>query len=239
MSTMRLSRKRSMESIGAEEPLDIGHCETHGRSNEAYCEICRVVICPSCIMFGEHKGHAVLQPNHAARFIRDEIDKVNRQGKLAPDYPDKILQDIRDTRLKAEKLQASVLEQLDTKFNALIKLLKERREEIAKNVISNFEEQIKISIDQEDRWEHKADLAKNLVAHSSSPDDSNLLINSFEILQAIDVLNEDIIFHSTNLLTSIDCSMMTDLGSIGYTQLQHCIKNMGKFGDSKQIQFRA
>lgn len=236
---MRLSRKKSMESIGAEDALDIGHCEAHGRSNEAYCEGCRVVVCPSCIMFGDHKGHTVMQPNHAARFIRDEIDKVNRQGKLSPEYPDKILQDIRDTRLKAEKLQTSVLEQLDIKFNSLIKTLKERREILANSVIQNFQEQIKITTDQEDRWENKGELAKSLVTHSSSPDDSNLLINSFSILQAIDVLNEDIVFYSTHLVTSVDCSMRTDLGSIGYSHLQNAIKELGTCGDSKQIQFRA
>lgn len=37
---MQMSHKNPWSSLGAEDDLDLGPCETYGRSNEAYCENC-------------------------------------------------------------------------------------------------------------------------------------------------------------------------------------------------------
>lgn len=42
-------------------------------------------------MFEDYIGHILIQHNHTARFIRDEIDKINKQDRLSPDYSNKIL----------------------------------------------------------------------------------------------------------------------------------------------------
>lgn len=34
-------------------------CSQHNRAFECYCLKCNTVICPSCLMFGDHKNHEV------------------------------------------------------------------------------------------------------------------------------------------------------------------------------------
>ena len=99
------STRRGSDYLAADVELSIGFCKDHARANEAYCEECRIVICPSCLMFGAHQGHKVLPPGQAARLIRDRIDKTNKASKLGPDYSERFLLDIRDSKIKLQKAQ--------------------------------------------------------------------------------------------------------------------------------------
>ena len=39
------------------------------------------LICPSCLMFGEHRGHSVCNPLEAAKSLRNKIDIAGKEGK--------------------------------------------------------------------------------------------------------------------------------------------------------------
>ena len=39
--------------------IDIGLCEEHERPYEGLCKQCEMVICPSFVMFGNHKKHDI------------------------------------------------------------------------------------------------------------------------------------------------------------------------------------
>ena len=40
------------------------------------------MVCPSCVMFGGHKGHEVTEPEQAVRNLRDRFDSNIKSGKL-------------------------------------------------------------------------------------------------------------------------------------------------------------
>ena len=218
--------------------LDLGLCAEHTRSNEAYCEVCRSIVCPSCIMFGSHKGHSVLAPRQAAMYIREQIDQVNKAGKLSADYTGRILQDIRDTKFKAEQLQETVVSQIDAKFGALIQGLKKRREELKDSVIEHFEEELRKIQEEEARWEMREEVAKELLKITSEDDDQRLVRDCYELLRHVDGLNETIEFKTFNLLNSVDVSISSGT-QLEYNHLVAELETIGSFGEKQQLQFRS
>ena len=229
-------------SIGPEEELDLGYCREHGRALEAYCTVCRDVVCPSCVMFGAHVGHTTQHPSHASRFLRSQIDAANRSGKLKPENSERFLSDIRETKLKCLNMKKTVLDEIDVKFNALIKALKTRREALATEVIDHFNEQLHQIEEQERRWVEKEGISKDLLAFSSSSDDSLLVKNAFIILSGIDSLNEKTGFQTARLVTSINSTLRLSKQEnvkIGFSQLLSELENYGGFGEDKQVQYLA
>ena len=233
------STRRGSDYLAGDQELSIGYCKDHARSNEAYCELCRIVICPSCLMFGSHQGHKVLPPGQAARLIREKIDKTNKAGKLGPDYAERFLLDIRDSKIKVQKAQTSVITQLEESFKNIIRTLKTRRNEIEDSVSTHFLQEVETIENDEKTWEEKQLLGKKLLEYSNSPNDEALLTNSFSILAAIDSLNEQMQFKTLNLLTSIDFAIKNDKFEIGFSELLLMLENFGKFGEIKNIQFRS
>lgn len=240
MSSSR-STLRGSDVLVKNDDLDVGYCQEHGRANEAFCEECRTVICPTCIMFGAHKGHSVQSPNLAARFIRDKIDKTTKGGKLNPEYTERFLADIRDAKHKSTSLEETVIQKIDEDFSKLIKALKKRRDELKESVCDHFETEIELISEQERKWEEREELSKLLLEYSSNPDDELLVKNSLNILNAIDSLNEDVEFKTVKLITSIDLGFNSASHgvSLGFNQLVHSLEEIGRFGDNKQVQFRS
>jgi hypothetical protein len=135
-----------------------------------------------------------------------------------------------------------VLEEIDAKFNALIKGLKARREALATEVIGHFAEQLQLIEEQERRWMEKEGISKDLLGFSSSSEDSQLVRNAFIILSGIDNLNEGTGFQTAKLITSINSTLKLSKQEdvkVGFSQLLNDLENYASFGDDKQIQYRA
>ena len=60
----------------------VGKCPAHDRAYEGFCKLCTVIVCPSCVMFGNHKKHDILTLKQGAMFIRREIDSAMFKGLL-------------------------------------------------------------------------------------------------------------------------------------------------------------
>ena len=233
------STRRGSDYLAAEQELNIGYCKDHARSNEAYCEECRVVICPSCLMFGNHQGHKVLPPGQASRLIREKIDKTNKAHKLGPDYSERFLLDIRDAKIKVQKAQSTAMNQVQESFKNIIGTLKSRRNEIEDKICGHFKEEVDVIENEERAWEDKQILGRKLLEFSNSPADEALLSNSFMILSALDALNEGIKFKNLNLLTSVDFTIDHEGVKIGFADLLMILENLGNFGDMKNLEFRS
>lgn len=228
-----------LSEVLSEEPgINLGYCKDHARSNEAFCEICKYMICPSCLMFGSHQGHKVLDPAKAAQVIRERITKTQQSGKLAPEYSERFLLDIRDAKIKLAKTQTAAKEQVQESFKNIINTLKRRKEEIEDAVYTHFTDEIETVDREEVQWIEKQNLGKKLLEFSNSPDDEMLLNNSFTIMSAIDVLNESARVKSANLINSVDLTSNIEGKEVGFAQVVRICDSIGKFGEIKNIQYR-
>lgn len=233
------STRRGSQYLAAEQELSIGFCPEHGRANEAYCEECRIVICPSCLMFGSHQGHKVLSPGQAARLIRDKIDKTNKAGKLGPDYAERYLQEIRDSKSRLVRSQNAVMAQIQENFNKLIQHLKSRREDILNEITEHFRKENEVVEKSENMWEDKQLLSKKIVELATNQSSESLLVNSFLVLSGADSLDLPVRYQKLRLLTCIDFSVEIDGKIVSFLQFLEGLSQLGNFSDMKNLQFRS
>lgn len=86
------------------------------------------LICPTCLMFGEHKGHNVSSMEESSRSLRSKMDEAARSGKgyykrnidigiLKLEKTENVLVDIRHTKLMCEESKQRVLKEVDAAFS--------------------------------------------------------------------------------------------------------------------------
>lgn len=229
------STRRGSQYLANEQELNIGRCQVHDRQNEAFCEVCKYVVCPSCLMFGDHIGHKVLSPGQAVRLIRDLMDKANKAGKLSPDYSDRYLNDIRENKSKMQKGQNNVMAFIQEHFANIIKVLKTRRLELIEAIEAHFAKELFIVEESEKNWEEKEKIAKKIQEISQGQSDEELLVNCFMILNGIDSLDSPVTFKNLSLLESIDFQCL----GLDIEDLLQVLKGIGKLSDKKILQFRS
>ena len=132
------SRKRSTEALEPLEDLLLGDCTFCNRPLETFCIQCQVLICPNCLMFGAHKGHETQHPSLAARQLRADIDRTNKEGRMKPEWTDGHLNDIMDRQSKSEQLQQTVIDSIEKNFSTLVETLKKRRTEVNAELDAEF-----------------------------------------------------------------------------------------------------
>ena len=220
------------------EDLDLGYCSDHARSNEAFCQVCRVLICPNCLMFGSHQGHTVQDPTSATSSIRASIQQSSKQGKLSPSFCNRFLLDIRDTKLKVHSNQSQVLQQVEKTFKRLINSLKTRREAIEDEVFTHYLEDGE-KIDKAERyWLENQELGRQVLEFSNNPDDETVLLNSLFIFNSIDRLNEPVGMTDVNLVNSVDFTSQISDTEVGLAELLRALGKIGQFSETKNIHYR-
>lgn len=53
------------------------------------------MICPSCLMYGNFKGHTVISLAEAIVYMRQQLNQIAKEGYLKTEYCDNTLLDIR------------------------------------------------------------------------------------------------------------------------------------------------
>ena len=76
-------------------------CPRSGRQIECFSLDSLELTCPSCLMFGIHKGHNVAGISEASKIVKNDIDKAIREGLFKSARTNSILLDIRHTKLPA------------------------------------------------------------------------------------------------------------------------------------------
>merc|ERR1712048_933943 len=97
-----------------------------------------MLICPSCLMFGAHKGHSVVSIPEAAKLIRDDIDKAIEEGLFKATRTNDILLDIRHTKLQCEETKDKLTREINSTFASLHQALKIREEELLAELENTF-----------------------------------------------------------------------------------------------------
>lgn len=125
---------------------------------ETYDCVLNKPICANCLMFGDSKGHETQHPSLAARQLRADIDKCNKEGRMKPEWTDNHLNDIKDKQKKSDQLQQAVIDSIERNFEQLILTLKNRRENLHRELDAEFSKQAHVLTEQEKRWEEKEEI---------------------------------------------------------------------------------
>eukprot|EP00347_Sterkiella_histriomuscorum_P009722 403340133 len=185
--------------------LDLGQCVEHNRHLEAYCTQCNVMVCPSCVMFGEHKGHEVTEPEQAVRNLRDRFDDNIKSGKLKAEFTDSYLTEIRQALVQCDQQRNKILKDVDKVMNDLIQVLKDRKNEVIVHVDEYFKTEKEKVLLEEQKWRERQRISEELLRLSSKKDsDQEILSKSKYITEGLEQLNEKQKFNEMKLINSMD-----------------------------------
>lgn len=191
-------------------PIDL-LCGVTGRRIECFCLDCMRLECPTCLMFGACKGHEVCPIDDASNQIRGDIDKALKDGLFKANRTNSILLDIRHTKLQCEETKEKLSKQIQATFQNLIAVLKQREEELLKELDNTFNTEICHIQSEEDLWVSKENAIVNLLGkmdlHSSGEDNVNLLKDAHEIYGYLKLLREPVLFKLSEFPQSLDTNL--------------------------------
>lgn len=191
--------------------ISVGKCPEHQRNYEGFCKICKVVICPSCVMFGSHKKHDVLTLKQGAMFIRREIDNGMFKGLLKKDFSETKILAIRENGLIIEKSKTETVQKIEGTFKGINHALKERKNFLISEINQKFNEQRKKIEDAESDWCCKEDISEKMTQFFNDKNDSFLLANSKFIMEGLRKLNEKLSFTELEIYNNISTDLNIEL----------------------------
>ena len=200
-----------MSSPTSSNEIHIGKCKEHQRPYEGFCKICKVVICPSCVMFGAHKKHDVLTLKQGAMFVRREIDKAMFKGLLKKELSETNILSIRENGLIIEKAKTETVQKLETTFKGIVHCLKARRDTLIKEINQKFNEQRQKIEDAESDWCCKEDITEKMMQFYKEKNESFLLANSKFIMEGLRKLNEKLSFTELEIYNNIGTDLTIEL----------------------------
>ena len=120
-------------------------CLKHPQKKTKYfCENCLAYICTKCVV-GEHQGHRVSdQPQERHQKIDPVIKKKNiLANKIEASIAETEIfeDDVVEIGEQLQQEQDSTLTELDEKLELMIEMLKDRKDNLAKNVKQHYKKQ--------------------------------------------------------------------------------------------------
>ena len=191
--------------------LSVGKCKEHERNYEGFCKICKVLICPSCVMFGSHKKHDVLTLKQGAMYIRREIDNGMFKGLLKKEATETNILSIRENGLIIEKSKTETVQKLESTFKGIVHCLKARRDFLINEINKKFDEQRQKIINAENDWCCKEDITEKMIQFYNDKNDAFLLANSKFIMEGLRKLNEKLSFTELEIYNNIGTDLNIEL----------------------------
>ena len=190
--------------------LDIGCCKEHERPYEGLCKQCEVVICPSCVMFGNHKKHDIVSLKEGSLYLRREIDKVIFKGLLKKEVCESQILEIHEQNLLMEKAKAETVRKLEMVFKEIIKTLKQRKATLINEIVDRFNEE-KEKIDKaEYNWMFKQDISEKLNMFYNETNHAFVLTNSKFIMEGIRKLAEPVQYTELAIYNALDTDFVLE-----------------------------
>jgi len=188
--------------------IDVGICHDHERAYEGLCKTCNVIICPSCVMFGNHKKHDVLSLKQGAMYLRKAIDEQIFRGVFKKEFCETKMLKIKENRLLMEKAKAETIQKIEECFRGIIQALIARKNVLIQEILQKFDVEKQKIENADNDWGVKQDISEKLLDFFDEKNDSYILANSKFIMEGLRKLNEPISFNELDVYNNIDNSLI-------------------------------
>lgn len=188
--------------------IDVGIWQKHERAYEGLCKKCNVIICPSCVMFGNHKKHDILSLKQGAMYLRKAIDEQIFRGVFKKEYCETKLLKIKENRLLMEKAKAETIQKIEECFRGIIQALIARKNVLIQEILQKFDIEKQKIENADNDWGVKQDISEKLMDFFNEKNDSYILANSKFIMEGLRKLNENINFNELDVYNNIDNSLI-------------------------------
>ena len=188
--------------------IDVGICHEHERAYEGLCKTCNVIICPSCVMFSNHKKHDVLSLKQGAMYLRKAIDEQIFRGVFKKEFCETKMLKIKENRLLMEKAKAETIQKIEECFRGIIQALIARKNVLIQEILQKFDIEKQKIENADNDWGVKQDICEKLLDFFDEKNDSYILANSKFIMEGLRKLNEPISFNELDVYNNIDNSLI-------------------------------
>ena len=197
-------------------------------------------------MFGNSKGHEVIELPQAVSRIRENLDNATKQGHLKNDKTEGVLIDIRQALNNCDQAKNKALKDAESSIKDLIKALYDRKDKLIEDINEYFTQERKKIEDEENIWREKQRITEDLLKLSSNKeDDQTLLENSKYIADGIKSVSEKQKYKDFSLINSLDTVLHVNDDETGdkkvdipHEELKRLISNYIQPSEYKKIQYR-
>ena len=198
------------------------------------------------VMFGNSKGHKVLELPEAVTKIRNDLYNGIKEGFLSTDHTQTILGGIKQTLDLCDQTRDDVIRELEINIKDLVKLLYERKNSLTEEINEHFMTERKKIEEHEERWIQKQKYAEDLQKFSRNNDnDTELLMNSHYISVGLKSLYEQETVGSSEIMSSLENVMhIQSIDNekislkISHEKFKKLLSEYIKPGQTKEIQFK-
>ena len=135
----KITDTQSLEEMKGREDLNpqslVPICSEHGDSLSSFCTKDNILVCSSCLVYGDHK-------QHPCKLVKEAALECHRTiAQLVPDVEEKsremqsAIKEIHKMKERIQESSHSLSDLIDKHFNELIKVLDCRRKELKVEVL--------------------------------------------------------------------------------------------------------
>ena len=214
---------------------NVGLCKEHSRDFEGFCRTCNVVICPSCVIVGQHRKHDILSLEEGAMYVRKEMfDSINK-GMFSKERFEEYILKIRYVKLVVEKYKAETVNLIEKAFKDMTNTVKLRK--IIHKIIDYFqEEQMKIA-NAKSEWELKQNLAEKINTLLTL-NDKEIVLNAQMIAKGIKTLAHKNECVELNIYDNVDTVLKVDEHQYTIEEVKDALSEFGKILSPNSLSYK-
>ena len=216
---------------------NVGLCKEHSRDFEGFCRTCNVVICPSCVIVGQHKKHDVLSLKEGAMYVREEMFASMNKGMFSKERFEEYILKIRYVKLVVEKYKAETVDLIEKAFKGMTNTVKLRKIILIHKIIDYFEEeQMKIT-NAKSEWELKQNLAEK-INELLTLNDKEIALNAQMIAKGIKTLKRKNECVELNIYDNIDTVLKVDNNQYTIEEVRDALSEFGKILSPNSLSYK-
>ena len=133
--TAQLGRKFSRGRGPSPTPsLQPPQCPEHGDDLRSYCLKCRELVCSSCELYGNHRGHPTKFLNEAAQMERTRLQDLNKEVLKQKQRMKVAALNVEDTRKAVQEAGGKMEDEVDEFYGDLVALINEKRQAVKTDI---------------------------------------------------------------------------------------------------------
>ena len=216
---------------------NVGLCKEHSRDFEGFCRTCNVVICPSCVIVGQHRKHDILSLEEGAMYVRQEMFDSMNKGMFSKERFEEYILKIRYVKLVVEKYKAETVNLIEKAFKEMTNTVKLRKIILIHKIIDYFqEEQMKIA-NAKSEWELKQNLAEKINTLLTL-NDKEIVLNAEMIAKGIKTLEHKSECVELNIYDNVDTVLKVDEHQYTIEEVKDALSEFGKILLSNSLSYK-
>ncbi|KAI8496233.1 hypothetical protein Bbelb_260740 [Branchiostoma belcheri] len=157
--------------VAAQSSDEVPKCREHDQVSVLYCNTCREVLCPHCVV-KSHKLHDFVEITEARETELKRIDRGIEEAQFCLENQRRKLEMTEETAKKASEQYDTSRQQIQQRSQYLIQLVRESEEQCLKELEENLKTQIESTSGRQeellDSYKNHIDFSQTLLAHGNS-----------------------------------------------------------------------